>query len=81
MRNYDRNYYLDNQERIQDKQRDYYRFMPPDMKAAYLEVNRKRAREWYKKKHPNAKTRGVKQPKPIKYIIKYEVKDVMVRWD
>ncbi len=75
---HDRNYYLDNQTRLQDKQRDYYRFMPPEMKQAYLDANKIRFKEWYKRKHPNAKP---KPPKPIKYTIKYEVKDVLVRWD
>jgi len=72
-RKYDKNYYLDRQKYFQDRQREYYEYMPPEMKEAYKIENRKRNAEWYRKKHPTAKPyeprpeqQHPKQPKPIK---------------
>jgi hypothetical protein len=94
-RKYDQNYYFDNQKRLQDRQREYYQHMPPEMKEAYRIENRRRNAEWYRKKHPNAKPyeprpeqRRIKPkppptptPREISYTVRNETKLIYLRWD
>ena len=94
-RKYDLNYYFDHQKDIQDRMRDYYQHMPPEMKEAYKIENRRRNAEWYRRKHPNARPyepnpmlrtprkKVIKETNPDKpvYRVTNEIKLVYLRWD